>query len=184
MKNLQSTKSLLAKLMASENITVSHQSVQTAYFDLNSRTLVCPIWQDMDGDMYDLLMGHEVGHALETPKQGWHDALVDENGQRVSKKFKDFLNVLEDARIEKKIKDFQSLFQMPTSHSMNAISLRFATWTSKNSISSIASISIANLVRTCMFPGKVIGSVTLFVKLVSWRLGNRLLNLPRKSSSM
>jgi len=90
--------------MASENITVSHQSVQTAYFDLNSRTLVCPIWQDMDGDMYDLLMGHEVGHALETPKQGWHDALVDENGERISRKFKDFLNVLEDARIEKKIK--------------------------------------------------------------------------------
>ena len=104
MNKLQNTKSILAKLLASENITISHQSVQTAYFDLQSRTLVCPVWQDMDGDLYDLLMGHEVGHALNTPTQGWHNALRDENGNPVPKGFKDFLNVLEDARIEKKIK--------------------------------------------------------------------------------
>lgn len=104
MTQLQNTKSILAKLLASENITISHQSVQTAYFDLQSRTLVCPIWQDMDGDLYDLLMGHEVGHALNTPMEGWHNALRDESGNPVPKAFKDFLNVLEDARIEKKIK--------------------------------------------------------------------------------
>jgi len=104
MNQLQNTKSILAKLLASENITISHQSVQTAYFDLQSRTLVCPVWQDMDGDLYDLLMGHEVGHALNTPTEGWHNALRDENGKPVPRAFKDFLNVLEDARIEKKIK--------------------------------------------------------------------------------
>jgi len=104
MNNLQSTKSLLAKLLANENITVSHQPVKTAYFDLQSRTLVCPVWQDMDGELYDLLMGHEVGHATETPTAGWHNALLDENGKPVPRAFKDFLNVLEDARIEKKIK--------------------------------------------------------------------------------
>lgn len=104
MSQLQTTKSILAKLLANENITVSHQPIKTAYFDLQSRTLVCPIWHDMDGDLYDLLMGHEVGHATETPTQGWHDALKDENGNPVPRAFKDFLNVLEDARIEKKIK--------------------------------------------------------------------------------
>lgn len=104
MKELKTTKSILAKLLASENITVSHQTTKTAYFDLDSRTLVCPTWKDMDGNLYDLLMGHEVGHALETPAQGWHDAIVDKDGGKVNMKFKSFLNVIEDARIEKKIK--------------------------------------------------------------------------------
>ena len=101
--NLQTSKSILAKLLAAENITVSHQNTQTAYFDLKSRTLVCPVWKDMDGHLYDLLMGHEVGHALNTPEQGWHSAIHDENGARLGK-FKDFLNVIEDARIEKLVK--------------------------------------------------------------------------------
>jgi cobalamin biosynthesis protein CobT len=98
--NLQTSKSILAKLLASENITVSHQNVKTAYFDLKNRTMVLPVWKDMDGDLYDLLTGHEVGHALNTPEQGWHDAVK----QGDNKKFKDFLNVIEDARIEKLVK--------------------------------------------------------------------------------
>ena len=98
--SLTNTKSVLAKLLASENISVQHGNVPTAYFDLKSRVLMCPTWVDMDGDLYDLVMGHEVGHALETPEQGWHNAVID--GQK--KNFKSFLNVIEDARIEKKIK--------------------------------------------------------------------------------
>ena len=98
--SLQTSKSILAKLLASENITVSHQNTKTAYFDLKNRTMVLPVWKDMDGDLYDLLTGHEVGHALNTPEQGWHDAVK----QGDSKKFKDFLNVIEDARIEKLVK--------------------------------------------------------------------------------
>jgi len=101
--NLQNSKSLLAKLLAAENITVSHQQTKTAYFDLKSRTLVCPVWKDMDGHLYDLLMGHEVGHALNTPQAGWHSAIHDENGKPLGK-FKDFLNVIEDARIERQVK--------------------------------------------------------------------------------
>jgi cobalamin biosynthesis protein CobT len=97
--NLQASKSILAKLLASENITVSHQNVKTAYFDLKNRTMVLPVWKDMDGDLYDLLTGHEVGHALNTPEQGWHNQVKESD-----KKFKDFLNVIEDARIEKLVK--------------------------------------------------------------------------------
>jgi len=104
MSDIQVSKSILAKLLATENITVVHKTVQTAYFDLKNRTLVCPVWKDMDGALYDLLMGHEVGHALETPTAGWHDAVHDENNGKVSQRFKGFLNVLEDARIEKLIK--------------------------------------------------------------------------------
>ena len=101
--NIQNSKSILAKLLAAENITVSHQQTKTAYFDLKTRTLVCPVWKDMDGALYDLLMGHEVGHALNTPQAGWHSAIHDENGKLLGK-FKDFLNVIEDARIEKQVK--------------------------------------------------------------------------------
>lgn len=97
--NLATTKTILARLLAGENLTVQHSNVPTAYIDLNTRTIHCPIWTDMDGAVYDLLMGHEVSHALHTPYDGWHSN-VSEHGQG----FKSVLNVVEDARIEKKIK--------------------------------------------------------------------------------
>ena len=93
-------KSLLTKLMASENLTVEHQKIHTAKFDPINRVLYLPIWQNMSGFMYDHLGGHEVGHALYTPADGWHDAAVDKTKD---KNFKSFLNVVEDARIEKKV---------------------------------------------------------------------------------
>ena len=96
------SKSQLAKLMANENINVEHRNVPTAMFDLKSRTLTCPVWKDMSGDLYDLLLGHEVGHALETPEEGWHNAIMSTG--KYNGTFKNFLNVVEDARIEKKIK--------------------------------------------------------------------------------
>jgi len=99
MTQLFESKSVLAKCLAEENIHIEHRKVQTAYFDLNSRSIILPIWKEMDGILYDLLMGHEVGHALYTPKQGWHDAVVDNKG------LKSYLNVCEDARIERKMKD-------------------------------------------------------------------------------
>ena len=86
--------------MASENLTVEHQKIHTAKFDPVNRVLYLPIWQDMTGFMYDHLGGHEVGHALYTPADGWHDVATDETK---GKNFKSFLNVVEDARIEKKV---------------------------------------------------------------------------------
>jgi hypothetical protein len=94
-------KSQLAKLMATENLTIQHQKMQTAKFDPKNRVLYLPIWQNMSGFMYDLLCGHEVGHALYTPADGWHDVATDTTK---GKNYKSFLNVVEDARIEKKIK--------------------------------------------------------------------------------
>ena len=43
---------------------------------------------------------HEVGHARNTPTEGWHDAVSD-----LGMTFKGYLNVIEDIRIEKKIKN-------------------------------------------------------------------------------
>ena len=93
------SKSQLVKLLAVENLTVEHQKIQTAKFDPKNRVLYLPIWQNMSGALYDLLGGHEVGHALYTPADGWHDA-----AQSRGKAYKSFLNVIEDARIEKKVK--------------------------------------------------------------------------------
>jgi hypothetical protein len=94
-------KSQLAKLMATENLRVEHQKISTAKFDTKNRVLYLPIWQNMTGTLYDLLCGHEVGHALYTPPEGWHDVVSDKSKGR---NYKSFLNVVEDARIEKKVK--------------------------------------------------------------------------------
>ena len=94
-------KSQLARLMATENLTVQHQKIQTAKFDPKNRVLYLPIWQNMTGAIYDLLCGHEVGHALYTPADGWHNTASDKSK---GKFYKNFLNVVEDARIEKKVK--------------------------------------------------------------------------------
>ena len=94
------SKTALAKLMATENLTIEHLKISTARFDPINRVLYLPIWKNMSGYMYDLLGGHEVGHARWTPADGWHNAVVDPTKKR---NYKSFLNVVEDARIEKKI---------------------------------------------------------------------------------
>ena len=83
-------KGTLAKLLATENLTVEHRKVSTASFDVNNRVLVLPIWEASE-TVYDLLVGHEVGHALYTP-----NVPVDAP--------KGFVNVIEDARIERLMK--------------------------------------------------------------------------------
>lgn len=96
---LLEAKSNLARLMATENLVVEERNVPTAYFDIKSRILTVPILNgNLSNYLYDLLLGHEVGHALETPATGWHDSIFDH------KVNKDILNVCEDVRIEKKIK--------------------------------------------------------------------------------
>ena len=98
--SLVNTKSMLAKLLASENITVEHGNYQTASMDVKNRVLRLPIWKEMSGSLYDLMVLHEVGHALYTPEDGWH-----ESASSKGHGYKSFLNVVEDARIERKIKD-------------------------------------------------------------------------------
>ena len=100
MNKLSTTKSLLAKLLASENLTVEHGKFSTASFDVKNRVLRLPIWKEMSGSLYDLMVLHEVGHALYTPEDGWH-----ESASKKGNGYKSFLNVVEDARIERKIKD-------------------------------------------------------------------------------
>jgi len=93
-------KSILAKLMAKEDITVQYGNYHTAWFDIKDRVLGLPQWKDMGNDVADLLIGHEVGHALYTPFEGWHDSPEKLEGCPRS-----YINVIEDARIERHIKE-------------------------------------------------------------------------------
>ena len=105
-------KSQLAKLLATENITVQHKpDAKTAWFDVKNRVLSLPVWREMSNDLYDMLVVHEVGHALDTPADGWMDAITDiakrisgSTSNRAVMAVKGFLNVIEDARIDKRQK--------------------------------------------------------------------------------
>jgi hypothetical protein len=97
--SLRNEKSILAKLMSTENIDVRHAKVPTAAFDPKNRVLYLPIWKEMNSSVYDLFVCHEVGHALWTPEDGWHTAACERGPS-----FKGYLNIIEDVRIERKIK--------------------------------------------------------------------------------
>ena len=85
----------LARLLATENLIVEHRNVPTAQFDVDRRVLTLPNWDRASNIVYDMLVGHEVGHALFTPDDDWSET---------TKCPKDFVNVIEDARIEKLMK--------------------------------------------------------------------------------
>ena len=92
-------KSQLAKLLATENIEVQENNVETASFDVKNRVLTIPTFEEKNKSkyVYDMLVGHEVAHALWTPADSW------EKCSDQSQEFKSFVNVLEDCRIDKKI---------------------------------------------------------------------------------
>ena len=88
-------KSQLAKLLATEDLVVEHKKVETASFNVVSRVLTLPMWDNTTEEVVDMLVSHEVGHALYTPNDEWY------------KEYKinpNVVNVVEDARIEKLMK--------------------------------------------------------------------------------
>ena len=50
-------KGTLAKLLATENLTVEPRKVSTASFDVNNRVLILPIWKNASSIVYDLQIG-------------------------------------------------------------------------------------------------------------------------------
>ena len=83
----------LAKLLATEDIIVENREVQTAQFNVDTRVLTLPMWKRASNSVYDMLVGHEVGHALYTPNEDPPSHIP--HG---------YINVTEDARIEKLMK--------------------------------------------------------------------------------
>jgi hypothetical protein len=88
---------LSARLLATENLSVVRARTRTASFDIKSRVLTLPMWKEMTPDIEDMLIGHEVGHALYTTEE--YMTPIEQNP-----KLKGYLNILEDVRIEKLIK--------------------------------------------------------------------------------
>ena len=88
-------KSQLAKLLATENLIVEHKQVETAEFNVGTRVLTLPLWDKASNTVYDMLVGHEVGHALFTPDRDWYKEI------QISPQF---VNIVEDVRIEKLMK--------------------------------------------------------------------------------
>ena len=89
-------KGSLARLLATENLVVEHKQVPTASFDVDKRVLTLPMWTKASDIVYNMLVGHEVGHALYTP----NDEEVFKNAPCPL----GYINVTEDARIEKLMK--------------------------------------------------------------------------------
>jgi hypothetical protein len=85
----------LARLLATEDLVVEHKKVTTAQFNVQSRVLTLPMWDRASGMVYDLLVAHEVGHALYTPNEDWTTKIQIPHS---------YVNVTEDARVEKLMK--------------------------------------------------------------------------------
>jgi hypothetical protein len=112
-------KSLLAKLLANENIRIQQEQRDQPRFEFATRTLYLPMWNTASETVYNLLVGHETGHAVDTPEREWNES-IESLAKKYSitpvpsKKMKDiahgYINTIEDIRIEKKrIKKFPGL---------------------------------------------------------------------------
>ena len=88
-------KSQLAKLLATEDLVVENKYVETAQFNVHTRVLTLPVWERASSQVYDMLVAHEVGHALYTPDSDWF------KDRKISPQF---VNIVEDVRIEKMMK--------------------------------------------------------------------------------
>ena len=93
--SIKEIKGNLARLLATENLIVEHKQTPTAYFNVDSRVLTLPKWDKASDTVYDMLVGHEVGHALFTPNVDFREQVSCPQ---------DYVNVIEDARIEKLMK--------------------------------------------------------------------------------
>ena len=88
-------KGMLAKLLATEDIVVEHKRVETACFNVHTRVLTLPLWDKASNNVYDLLVAHECGHSIFTPDDDWFESTTIPQ---------QFVNIVEDARIEKLMK--------------------------------------------------------------------------------
>ena len=93
-------KGQLAKLLATEDLVVENKKVPTASFNVHTRVLTLPMWDKASNTVYDMLVAHEVGHALFTPYINWY---------KEHKVHPSIVNIVEDVRIEKMMKRKYSL---------------------------------------------------------------------------
>ena len=97
LEKFDDSKRAVANLMARENITVQVvDGLDTAKFSPELRVLQVPNWTGLSTEQCDLLMSHEIGHALFT------DRKLDIKS--LSRGLFSYLNIIEDSRIERRMK--------------------------------------------------------------------------------
>jgi len=92
MSNKFEIRGMLARLLATEDLVVEHKKVETACFNVHTRVLTLPLWEKASDNIYSMLVLHEISHSLFTPTEDW------------TKNYnipQQFLNIVEDARVEK-----------------------------------------------------------------------------------
>ena len=100
--NLESINQL-AKLLAREDLSIVHDpAAKTASFTPSTRVLTLPAWNNIPKIVYLLFAGHEIGHALFTPADGFDHPLV--RKELLNTPYMGLLNIAEDVRIEKRVK--------------------------------------------------------------------------------
>jgi len=95
--------SLIAKLLANENVNVVRASVRTAAFDVEKRTLFLPMWKELTMVVDQMLVAHEVSHALYSPRD-YGDIVAREISEGYPYA-QTYINVIEDVRVERLMKD-------------------------------------------------------------------------------
>jgi hypothetical protein len=99
-------KSQLAKLLATENITVRNSvEANTAMFDIDKRVLTLPVWNMASEDVYDLMVAKEVGIALHSPAATTIDAVAKTEQPDNPSNFLAFIRTIEEIRAERKMKE-------------------------------------------------------------------------------
>jgi hypothetical protein len=108
---LSESKKVLSKLLSEENLIVEERKTDTneAFFDTKNRLLVIPAFSShVSEDVTDLIIGHEIGHALITKNDVWEEAIIEKGINKT------ILNVIEDKRVDDYIKrkypGFRSIF--------------------------------------------------------------------------
>jgi hypothetical protein len=92
MSNKFEIRGMLARLLATEDLVVEHKKVETACFNVHTRVLTLPLWEKASDNIYSMLVLHEISHSLFTPTEDWtKDYNIPQQ----------FLNIVEDARVEK-----------------------------------------------------------------------------------
>lgn len=91
-----------ARILAKENIVIRKSiRAKTASFNMKTRVLILPDWENISEALHDMLLVHEVGHALDTPLEKLLEGI-----KKFTKKYntdvvKDYINVVEDPRVDR-----------------------------------------------------------------------------------
>lgn len=86
--------------MAEENLSVIYDhKLKTAMIDLVNRVVKLPVLNDLDGEIYEGFVSHEIGHALFTPTSWYVGFQI-----KYPKIPNSFLNIVDDIRINSLVK--------------------------------------------------------------------------------